>query len=34
VVTGLDLSTVADLQEANGVRWVESVVLFGSVEAS
>ena len=33
-VTGLDLSTVADLQEANGVRWAESVVLFGSVEAA
>jgi len=33
-VSGLDLSTVADLQEANGVRWAESVVLFGSVEAS
>ena len=33
-VSGLDLSTVADLQEANGVRWAESIVLFGSVEAS
>ena len=33
-VSGLDLSTVANLQEANGVRWAESVVLFGSVEAS
>jgi hypothetical protein len=32
-VTDLDLSTVADLQEGNGVRWAESVVLFGSVEA-
>ena len=32
-VSDLDLSTVADLQEANGVRWAESVVLFGSVEA-
>ena len=33
-VTGLDLSTVPDLQEANGVRWAESVVLLGSVEAA
>jgi len=33
-VSGLDLSTVADIQEANGVRWAESIVLFGSVEAS
>lgn len=32
VVEGLDLSTVADLQEENGVQWAESVVLFGSVE--
>ena len=32
-VRGLDLSTVADLQEADGVRWADSVVLFGSVEA-
>ena len=32
VVEGLDLSTVVDLQEANGVRWAESVTLFGSVE--
>ena len=31
-VTGLDLSTVADLQEANGVRWAEGVTLLGSVE--
>ena len=33
-VSGLDLPTVADLQVANGVRWAESVVVFGSVEAS
>lgn len=32
VVEGLDLSSVADLQEANGVRWAESATLFGSVE--
>jgi hypothetical protein len=31
-VTGLDLATVADLQEANGVRWAEGVTLRGSVE--
>ena len=31
-VQGLDLATVPDLQAANGVRWAESVVLFGSVE--
>ena len=31
-VHGLDPATVPDLQEANGVRWAESVVLFGSVE--
>ncbi len=31
-VQGLDLETVPDLQAANGVRWAESVVLFGSVE--
>ena len=30
-VEGLDLSTV-DLEEANGVRWAEGVVLLGSVE--
>jgi hypothetical protein len=32
VVEGLDLSTVADLQEEGGVRWAESVTLLGSVE--
>jgi hypothetical protein len=32
VVEGLDLSTVADLQEDGGVRWAESVTLLGSVE--
>jgi len=31
-VEGLDLSTVPDLQEANGVRWAEGITLFGSVE--
>ena len=31
-VQGLDLLTMPDLEEANGVRWAESVVLFGSVE--
>ena len=31
-VDGLDLATVAGLQEANGVRWAEGVVLLGSVE--
>jgi hypothetical protein len=31
-VEGLDLSTVADLQEDGGVRWAESVTLLGSVE--
>ena len=31
-VHGLDLATVPDLQAANGMRWAESVVLFGSVE--
>ena len=30
-VEGLDLGTV-DLEEANGVRWAEGVVLLGSVE--
>jgi hypothetical protein len=32
LVDGLDLREVAGLQEANGVRWAEAVVLFGSVE--
>jgi hypothetical protein len=31
-VQGLDHATMPDLEEANGVRWAESVVLFGSVE--
>ena len=32
VVEGLDLESVAGLQEANGVRWAEAVTLLGSVE--
>lgn len=32
VVEGLDLSTIDGLQDENGIRWAESVVLFGSVE--
>lgn len=32
VVDGLDLATV-QLQQANGVRWADSVTLLGSVEA-
>lgn len=31
-VTGLDLASVAGLQEENGLRWAEGVVLLGSVE--
>jgi hypothetical protein len=31
-VQGLDLAAVPELQEADGVRWAESVTLFGSVE--
>jgi hypothetical protein len=31
LVEGLDLSTI-ELEEANGVRWAESVTLLGSVE--
>lgn len=31
-VQGIDLSTVDGLEEANGVRWADSVTLFGSVE--
>ena len=31
-VEGLDPSTIDGLEEANGVRWAENVVLFGSVE--
>lgn len=30
-VSGLDLSSVPGLQEANGVRWAESVELIGTV---
>lgn len=31
-VQGLDLATVAELQEEGGVQWADSVTLFGSVE--
>ena len=31
-VRGLDPADVEGLEEANGVRWAESVTLFGSVE--
>jgi hypothetical protein len=31
-VEGLDLASVPDLQEANGVQWAERVTLLGSVE--
>lgn len=31
-VQGLDLASVANLQDENGVQWSESVTLFGSVE--
>jgi hypothetical protein len=31
-VQGVDLATIEGLQEANTVRWAESVTLFGSVE--
>ncbi len=31
-VVGLDLDTVAGLQEANGVRWADAVELSGSVD--
>ena len=31
-VEGLDLASVAGLEEANGVRWAESVQVFGSVD--
>jgi len=31
-VQGLDLSTVPDLQDANGVQWADSATLSGSVE--
>jgi hypothetical protein len=31
-VEGFDLSTVDGLEEAGGVQWAESVVLFGSVD--
>ena len=32
VVEGLDLASVAGLQEENGVRWAEAVTLLGLVE--
>ncbi|MDQ4035648.1 MAG: hypothetical protein M3153_06930 [Chloroflexota bacterium] len=31
-VESLDLASIDGLEEANGVRWAENVVLFGSVE--
>ena len=31
-VQGLDLATIADLQEEGDVQWSDSVTLFGSVE--
>ena len=31
-VVGLDLATVPDLQDANGVRWADSVELSGTVD--
>jgi hypothetical protein len=31
-VSGLDPGSVADLQEADGVQWADSITLFGSVE--
>ncbi len=31
-VQGIDLATIESVEEANGVRWAESVTLFGSVE--
>jgi len=31
-VQGLDLASIADLQDENGVQWAEGVTLFGSVE--
>jgi hypothetical protein len=30
-VTGLDITSIPGVQEANGVRWVEQVQLFGTV---
>jgi hypothetical protein len=30
-VLGLDLDAIPDVQEANGVRWVESLQVFGRV---
>lgn len=33
LVEGLDPAAVPDLAEANGVRWAESIQLFGRVEA-
>lgn len=31
-VVGLDLDTVAELQDANGVRWAEGVELSGTID--
>ncbi len=31
-VRGLDPSTIEGLEQANGVRWAQGVILFGSVE--
>ena len=31
-VQGLDLASIANLQDENGVQWAEGVILFGSVE--
>lgn len=31
-VQGIDLAAIEGLEQANGVRWAESVTLFGSVE--
>ena len=33
-VSGLDVASLPDLQEANGVRWVEALQLFGIVTPS
>ena len=34
VVDGLDLDVLADVQEANGVRWVDQLQLLGLVSVS
>jgi hypothetical protein len=31
-VQGLDLASIANLQDENGVQWAEGVILFGSIE--